>query len=480
MTDNPNDSRDWAPLIAKIAFLVLTVALVLAVIYLVRVVLHAIILGTLFAIILMPLHRKLTVQVLRFLRLRERKLKIVPKMDDEQKVSRSRLISSMLMVCLVFFVIVIPLSAFMISVAKQGAEAIPRTIRWIKNDMVASAERFYEKNRTRLHLDAAIGAVDGIITNYFSEEAIKEIESKSADEADIALDGDAASSSDEKAADGAADDAAANGKEFAEKSEEFAAKEVTPQETADGASAKKKEDAKRNISPANLSKFVGKIIVSGLNALRKSIMSILAEAGIIVFNFFIMLFVMFHIFLDGDKIWKFLLDISPFSEEDQRHIVDRIKNVARAIFFSIFGTAIIQGTLAAVAFRIVGIPALFWGVLLGLCSVIPFVGTGLVWVPVTIYLFLTEQFGCAVFILVFCGGIVANIDSIIRPFLMKHGGKTGMSYMVLFFSIMGGLQTFGLIGIIYGPIIMGMCGICVLIFSTHFKNIRHDHDESME
>ena len=96
MTDNPNDSRDWAPLIAKIAFLVLTVALVLAVIYLVRVVLHAIILGTLFAIILMPLHRKLTVQVLRFLRLRERKLKIVPKMDDEQKVSRSRLISSML------------------------------------------------------------------------------------------------------------------------------------------------------------------------------------------------------------------------------------------------------------------------------------------------------------------------------------------------------------------------------------------------
>ena len=178
-------------MIAKIAFLVLTVALVLTVIYLVRVVLHAIILGTLFAIILMPLHRKLTVQVLRFLKFRERKLKIVPKLDDEQKISRSRLISSMMMVCLVFIVIVIPLSAFMISVAKQGTEAIPRTIRWIKNDMVASAERFYNKNRTRLHLDAAMGAVDGIITNYFSEEAIKEIESKSADDVtDIAQDGD--------------------------------------------------------------------------------------------------------------------------------------------------------------------------------------------------------------------------------------------------------------------------------------------------
>ncbi len=483
MTDNPNDSKDWAPLIAKIAFLVLTVALVLTVIYLLRVVLHAIILGTLFAIILMPLHRRLTVQVLRFLKFRERKLKIVPKMDDEQKVSRSRLISSMLMVCLVFVVIVIPLSAFMISVAKQGAEAIPRTIRWIKKDMVASAERFYNKNRTRLHLDAAIGAVDGIITNYFSEDAIKEIESKSADEAaDIAQDDDAAASADDKSVEDApaADSTAGNGDEIAKKADEITTNENPSQEPADGTAAKKKDDAKRNISPANLSKFVGKIIVTGLNALRKSIMSILAEAGIIVFNFFIMLFVMFHIFMDGDKIWKFLLDISPFSEEDQKHIVNRIKNVARAIFFSIFGTAIIQGTLAAIAFRIVGIPALFWGVLLGLCSVIPFVGTGLVWVPVTIYLFLTEQFGCAVFILVFCGGIVANIDSIIRPFLMKRGGKTGMSYMVLFFSIIGGLQTFGLIGIIYGPIIMGMCGICVLIFSTHFKNIRHDHDENME
>ncbi|MBO4345226.1 MAG: AI-2E family transporter [Victivallales bacterium] len=476
MTDNPNDSRDWAPLIAKIAFLVLTVALVLAVIYLLRVVLHAIILGTLFAIILMPLHRRLTAQVLRFLKFRERKLKIAPKMDEEQKASRSRLISSMLMVCLVFFVIVIPLSAFMISVAKQGAEAIPKTIQWIRKDMVASAERFYSKNRTRLHLDSVIGAVDGIITNYFSEEAIKEIEGKAADETMdvVSQEDETASATKEKAAEGTPDAVA-----DASDGEGVSANEPL-QEPPDGSAAKKKDDAKPNISPANLSKFVGKIIVTGLNALRKSIMSILAEAGIIIFNFFIMLFVMFHIFLDGDKIWKFLLDISPFSEEDQRHIVNRIKNVSRAIFFSIFGTAIIQGTLAAIAFRIVGIPALFWGVLLGLCSVIPFVGTGLVWVPVTIYLFLTEQFGCAVFILVFCGGIVANIDSIIRPFLMKHGGKTGMSYMVLFFSIMGGLQTFGLIGIIYGPIIMGMCGICVLIFSTHFKNIRHDHDENME
>ena len=471
MPDSQNDSKDWAPLIAKIAFLALTVALVITVIYLVRFVLHAIILSTLFAIILMPLHRRLTLLVLKYMDYREIRFKKASKLNPQQKIARSRLISSFLMVCLVFIVIVIPLCAFATSVAKQGTEAIPKAIKWVKKDMVATAERFYEKNRQRLHLDAAVKTVDNIITNYFSEDAIKELESKGGE--DSLKDDESAVAEDEKNG----GEAVAEGKKDGGTEEN--ADNAAVQES-DNPNEKQEAMPKTSISTANLSKFIGKIIVTGLNMLRKSIMSILAEAGIIIFNFFIMLFVMFHIFLDGENIWKFLISISPFSEEDQEHIVNRIKNVSRAIFFSIFGTAIIQGTLAAIAFRIVGIPALFWGVLLGLCSVIPFVGTGLVWVPVTLYLFITEQYGAAAFILVFCGGIVANIDSIIRPFLMKHGGKTGMSYMVLFFSIMGGLQTFGLIGIIYGPIIMGMCGICVLIFSTHFKNIRHDHDESME
>ena len=471
MPDNQNDSRDWAPLIAKIAFLALTVALVITVIYLMRVVLHAIIIGTLFAIILMPLHRRLTAQVMRLLAFREKRLKRNQPMTPQQKVSRARLISSSLMVCLVFFVIVIPLCAFMTSVAHQGAEAIPKTIRWVKNDMGTSAERFYVKNRERLHLDALIKVVDGIINNYFNEDAIKELDDKNIEENDGKNDA-------------TSENASSLVKEENVEGQDNSAAEKIPDvqhvSLLEKQGAPQENSRKTSISPANLSKFIGKIIVAGLNALRKSIMSILAEAGIIIFNFFIMLFVMFHIFLDGDNIWNFILSISPFSEEDQEHIVNRIKNVARAIFFSIFGTAVIQGTLAAIAFKIVEIPALFWGVLLGICSVIPFVGTGLVWVPVTLYLFITEQYSAAVFILVFCGGIVANIDSIIRPFLMKHGGKTGMSYMVLFFSIMGGLQTFGLIGIIYGPIIMGMCGICVLIFSTHFKNSRHSQEESLE
>ncbi|MBQ7651904.1 MAG: hypothetical protein IJS15_13145, partial [Victivallales bacterium] len=274
MSDSQNYSRDWAPLIAKIAFLALTVALVIAVIYLVRFVLHAIILGTLFAIILMPLHRRLTLQVTRYMVYRERRFKKTSKLTPQQKQSRSRLISSMLMVCLVFFVMVIPLCAFMTSVAKQGAEAIPKTIRWVKNDMGPSAERFYLKNRERLHLDALIRTFDGIINNYFNEDAIRELDAKGTDDSVESVaettEGNSSACDEVNASDNAAE----------------SAQDATPKAVKAKPEATQDASHKTSISTANLSKFVGKIIVAGLDTLRKSIMSILKEAGIIIFNFF--------------------------------------------------------------------------------------------------------------------------------------------------------------------------------------------------
>ncbi len=86
-----------------------------------------------------------------------------------------------------------------------------------------------------------------------------------------------------------------------------------------------------------------------------------------------------------------------------------------------------------------------------------------------VYLFLIGDYGRAIFIFFTCGCIIANFDMILRPLLMKRSGETGMSYMVLFLSILGGIQTFGLVGIIYGPLITGICSICLLIFSTQFK-----------
>ncbi|MBP5299768.1 MAG: AI-2E family transporter [Victivallales bacterium] len=195
---------------------------------------------------------------------------------------------------------------------------------------------------------------------------------------------------------------------------------------------------------------------------------VLSKTWLTVFNFFLMLFVMFFVFYDGQNIMKYARDSIPLGAEEQQQVLQRIKEVSSSIAFSIFGTALCQAIVAMIIFRIVGIPALFWGSMLGMCSIIPFVGTSLIWVPATLYLFATGQIWQACVML--AGGLlVANIDNVLRPFLMKKGGKTGMSYLVLFFAILGGLQTFGLVGVIYGPLIFGICGICLLLFSTQFK-----------
>lgn len=200
----------------------------------------------------------------------------------------------------------------------------------------------------------------------------------------------------------------------------------------------------------------------------KTLLGIIKQTWMLVVNFFIMLVVMFFAFRDGDTLVQYVRRISPLDDDVQEMIIDRVSEVSRAVLYGILGTAIVQSLIAMVVFRIVGIPALLWGSLLGMCSLIPFVGTSLIWVPILIYFLLIGQPGNALIVLAGCGGVVANVDNFMRPAFIC-GGRTGMSYIVLFCSLLGGLQAFGLAGVVYGPLISGLCALCLYIFATQYK-----------
>ncbi|MBP5639268.1 MAG: AI-2E family transporter [Victivallales bacterium] len=214
--------------------------------------------------------------------------------------------------------------------------------------------------------------------------------------------------------------------------------------------------------------YAAKVAGAVMEFLRDTLVKLLSKLGVLLFNFCVMLFVMYQFFYDGRHMLAYIKSISPLSDDAMKRVETRVREVSRAVVYGIFGTAVTQGICAMLFFKLAGIPV-FWGVVLGICSIIPVVGTSLIWVPVVVYLFLIGAYGKAVFIFITCGCIVANFDMILRPLLMKRSGETGMSYMVLFLSILGGIQTFGLVGIIYGPMITGICSICLLIFSTQFK-----------
>lgn len=434
-----DDRRSWAPNIAKLAFLVLTLALFISVVYMVRSFLHAIILGVLGATMLAPLYSRINRGVRRmhrYVRRRRKKATTAPSSGLRRGRARSlrkarERVASLITVLVVFFCIMTPLSFFAVNAIKQGQSSMTAGLSWIQDgQMEKRLQTIIDQYDLHTKLDAFLEMTNLDLPMLPAEIADPETKADPKDKNASTTTGkkDAASAS-------------------------------TPAASLAPHGAPSRPD-------------LGKIIVNAsrrvLNFMMDNILQALAKTWLIVLNFFIMLFVMFYAFRDGKTFIHYLKRISPLADSEQEEFITRIRDVARAVLVGILGTAIIQAIVSMILFRIVGIPALFWGSVLGVCSLIPFVGTTLVWIPAVGYLFLSGQTGHAIFLAICCGGLVANIDNILRPLFMS-GGRTGMSYIVLFFSILGGLQTFGLVGIIYGPLISGLCALCLLMFSTRYK-----------
>ncbi len=239
------------------------------------------------------------------------------------------------------------------------------------------------------------------------------------------------------------------------------------------------ESAKRWIASPDFEKLdiAEDILDAGKGALKftgEQVMPLLRAGGSLLFAFAIMLFVMFFVFRDGHTMLEYVLHLSPLTSTQEEALATRVKEVTQAVFLGTFITAMCQGLAAMIAFKAVGIPALFWGAMLGAASLIPFVGTALVWVPAVGFLLIQGRMWAAIGLAVWCFGVVGMIDNFLRPVLM--GGRVGMSTVVLFFAILGGLRLFGPIGIVYGPLIFGLCAVCFYIYELENKSFLAQQD----
>ena len=430
--------------VASYAFGVLTLLLLFGVLFLVKGFLHALILGIIGATMLMPLHRRILKGIKH---LNKRLPKFSLKKSDRAEAANEaegeytngeRRAAALCSVTLVFFCVLIPLTFLMFTLINQGQKTLADARTWLVKG---------EDGRSKLakHLEELDSKYQ--ISRRWSR--LKTLND--------ALDfGEADLKTDEKAA------------EDEEKVTETGEKQaVSTQPVA--VTIVEKENEQQETELQELGGKLAAMLQTGLSSILKTMMGFARQIWMLVVNFFIMLLVMFFGFRDGSSFVKYVRDISPFSDKVQEQIIDRISEVSRAVLFGILGTALVQSIIAMIIFRIVKIPALLWGSLLGMCSLIPFIGTSLVWIPITVYFLLIGQPFQALFVLFGCGVIVANVDNFMRPAFIC-GGRTGMSYIVLFCSLLGGLQTFGLAGVVYGPLICGLCALCLYIFGTQYKN----------
>lgn len=184
----------------------------------------------------------------------------------------------------------------------------------------------------------------------------------------------------------------------------------------------------------------------------------------------IMLYTMFFLLMDGKQFLNKMLSYLPMVEVSKQHMVGRFMSVTRAILKGSLVIAVLQGTLAGLAFWVVDIPApLFWAIIMAVLSFIPGVGSALVWVPATVVLTIDGQYTHAIGLAVFCGLVVGMIDNILRPRLV--GRETHLHELLIFFGILGGLLFFGMSGFIVGPIVAALFVTLWGLYGESFKDL---------
>lgn len=189
-----------------------------------------------------------------------------------------------------------------------------------------------------------------------------------------------------------------------------------------------------------------------------------------LFMFFIMLYTMFFFLVDGHKLLARILYYLPLKNEEEQQLLGRFTSVTRATIKGTIVICILQGGLAGLGFLFVGIQgAAFWGTVMGVLSIIPAIGPGLVWIPAVVILVAGGQYAQGIGLALFCGLVVGSIDNLVRPSLV--GKDTQMHDLFILFGTLGGITFFGVLGIIIGPIIAALFVTVWEIYGTVFKDI---------
>jgi predicted PurR-regulated permease PerM len=188
-----------------------------------------------------------------------------------------------------------------------------------------------------------------------------------------------------------------------------------------------------------------------------------------VFHFFIALYTMFFLLIDGAGMLRSVLDHLPLHADEKELLTERFMSVTRATLKGTIIIGVIQGSLAGVAFWAVGIPnAAFWTVVMVVMSILPVIGGAIVWVPAVIILFATGAVAKAIGLALFCGLVVGSVDNLLRPRLV--GRDTKMHDLVILFSTLGGLAVFGPLGFIIGPVLAGLFVTGWQIFALAYRD----------
>ncbi len=216
----------------------------------------------------------------------------------------------------------------------------------------------------------------------------------------------------------------------------------------------------KSIFPNSNEQFIGQLSLSingfiskASSSILNSLLSIFLELPKILLNFFILGFVFFFGLRDHEKFTVFLKGISPFGEIKEKIIIKHFKDMTDSVIYGQIFVGIVQGSLAGLGLFIFGVEnSLVLTILAIFLSIIPFVGPALVWIPVSVYLFVNGNTSIALGFLAYNLFFVSVADNFLRTYLIAR--RTDISPAVIMVGMIGGIFVFGILGLILGPLIL--------------------------
>jgi predicted PurR-regulated permease PerM len=194
-----------------------------------------------------------------------------------------------------------------------------------------------------------------------------------------------------------------------------------------------------------------------------------ATGGIV--KTFVAIAAFFFLLRDGDRLRSQAVALSPLGAERTEELLGAVQRMILASFYGVVAVAMAQGTLCGIGMWIAGLPSpALWGLAAAAASVVPFVGSALVWGPGVIVLLARGSAGAALFLLAWGAGLVATIDNVVRPLVVTS--RLPLNPLLVFLSIVGGVYAFGVIGFLAGPLTLAVTAALLSILREEMGDAR--------
>lgn len=195
-------------------------------------------------------------------------------------------------------------------------------------------------------------------------------------------------------------------------------------------------------------------------------------SGSFALNLLVLVFVLYFMLIGGTRMERYLSDLIPFNRTNTRNVLHEVHLIVRSNAIVIPLLALIQGGAALLGYVLFKVPdPVLFGLLTGFATIIPLVGTAIVWAPLALYLGLAGHWGNGIGLAIYSLLVITHIDNVARFIMQKKMADTHP--LITIFGVVIGLSLFGFMGVIFGPLLLAMFILCVDIFKNQYLDARN-------